>query len=278
MVCPTGGTRVLGVHLEGPYFSLAHKGAQDPENIRTPSDGSVQRLLAYADILRIVTYAPELPGALELTAQLSALDIVPAAGHSAAIDEQVYAAVQKGLKHVVHLWSGQSTTVRVGPWRKPGLLETSLLSDDLTAEIIADDRHLPGTLMKLAYRCKGPDRLCAVSDATKGAGLPEGTRLTTGNVACEVKDGVAMLMDHTAFAGSTTLLNQMIPVLTEVVGIPLPEAIRMVSLTPASVIGYDATLGSLEPGKRADIAIFNDDFSAWRTMIGGDWAYSRDAD
>lgn len=265
------GTQVLGIHQEGPYFSLAQKGAQDPANMLSPNDGSADRLLEYADVIRIMTYAPELPGALELTARLVKLGIVPAAGHSAAIDEEVGAAIEVGLRHVIHLWSGQSTTVRVGPWRKPGLLEASLVFDGLTAEIIADNKHLPSTLMKLAYKCVGADRLCAVSDATSGAGLPEGTRFRMGEMEYDVHDGVGMMLDRTAFAGSTTLLNQMVPVLIDVVGIPLVEAVRMVTLTPARVIGVDDRKGSLEDGKDADIAIYEDDFRAWRTMIAGRW-------
>jgi N-acetylglucosamine-6-phosphate deacetylase len=271
---PREGTQVLGVHQEGPYFSLAQAGAQDPANIRTPDDGTPDQLLEYRDIIRILTYAPELPGALELTARLARLGIVPAAGHSSAIDEDVRAAMQAGLRHIIHLWSGQSSTVREGPWRKPGLLEASLVFEGLTAEIIADNRHLPPTLMKLAYKCIGPDRLCAVSDATNGAGLPEGAHFVMGQMSYDILDGVAMLPDRTAFAGSSTLLNQMLPILTDVVGIPLPEAMRMVSLNPARVIGLADRKGSLEAGKDADITIYEDDFTAWRTMIGGQWAYA----
>ena len=91
----------------------------------------------------------------------------------------------------------------------------------------------------------------------------------------EVRDGVGMTLDHTAFAGSTTLVNQMVPILRDVAGIPLVEAVRMASLTPARVIGWDGRKGSLEAGKDADIAIFEDDFTAWRTMLGGQWAYIR---
>jgi N-acetylglucosamine-6-phosphate deacetylase len=192
-----------------------------------------------------------------------------------ARDEHVWAAMQVGLKHVIHLWSGQSSTIREGPWRKPGLLEASLVFDGLTAEIIADNKHLPPTLMKLAYKCLGADRLCIVSDATSGAGLPEGARFRMGHMEYEVHDGVGMLFDRTAFAGSTTLLNQMIPVLTDFVGIPLVEAVRMATLTPARVIGVDGEKGSLEAGKDADIAIFEEDFTVWRTMIGGRWVYAR---
>jgi N-acetylglucosamine-6-phosphate deacetylase len=269
------GSLVLGVHLEGPYFSHAQKGAQDAAHIRTPDDGTANLLLEHHDVMRIMTYAPELPGALELTAQLAKLGVVPAAGHSSARDGDVYAAMQLGLRHSIHIWSGQSSTTRDGPWRVPGLLEATLVFDSLTAEMIADNKHLPPTLMKLAYKCLGADRLCAISDATSGAGLPEGARFRMGGMEYEVHDGVGMLLDRTAFAGSTTLLNRMVRVLTDMVGIPLVEAVRMASLTPARVIGFDSCKGSLEPGKDADIAIFEEDFTCWRTMIGGHWAYIR---
>jgi N-acetylglucosamine-6-phosphate deacetylase len=242
------GAQVLGVHLEGPYFALSQAGAQDPANVRNPDDGTV-----------------------DLTSRLSALGIVPAAGHSSAKEDEVVAAIERGLRHIIHIWSAQSTTVREGPWRKPGLLEVSLASDDLTVEMISDNKHLPPTLMKLAYKCVGPDRLCVISDATSGAGQPEGSRFRMGEMEYEVHDGVGMMFDHSCFAGSTTLLNQMIPILVEQVGIPLAIAIRMASLNPARVIGVDDRKGSIEPGKDADIAIFNDDFTTWRTLIGGRW-------
>ena len=271
---PHQGSQVLGVHLEGPYFSLAQKGAQDPENIRTPDDGTPDILLEHHDALRIMTYAPELPGALDLTARLARLGIVPAAGHSAAKDEDVLAAMKVGLSHIIHIWSGQSSTIREGPWRKPGLLEASLVFEELTVEMISDNKHLPPTLMKLAYKCIGADRLCIVSDATNGAGMPEGARFRMGEMEYEVHDGVGMMLDRTAFAGSTTLVNQMVPILTDTVGIPLVEAVRMATLTPARVIGFDDRKGSLEAGKDADLAVFEDDFAAWRTMIGGRWVYA----
>ncbi len=271
------GSQVLGVHLEGPYFNAEQAGAQDPKHILAPDDGTPGLLLEYGDVIKIMTYAPELPGALELTARLAELGIVPAAGHSVASDEDVLAAMQVGLRHAIHLWSAQSSTVREGPWRKPGLLEASLVLEGLTGEIIADNKHLPPTLMRLAYKCKGADRLCVVSDATSGAGLPEGARFRMGEMEYEVHDGVGMLFDRTAFAGSTTLLDQMIPILIQEVGIPLVEAVRMGTLTPARVIGIDDHKGSLEAGKDADLAIFEEDFTAWRTMIGGQWAYTRPA-
>ncbi len=271
MAAEHGGAQVLGVHLEGPYFSLSQAGAQDPANVRNPDDGTADQLLQEHDVIRMVSYAPELPGALELTKRLAALGIVPAAGHSSAQEDDVQAAMEMGLRHIIHIWSAQSTTVREGPWRKPGLLEVSLAADDLTVEMICDNKHLPPTLMKLAYKCIGPDRLCVISDATSGAGLPEGSRFRMGEMEYEVHDGVGMMFDRSCFAGSTTLLNKMIPILIERVGVPLAEAIRMASLTPARVIGVADRKGSIEPGKDADIVVFNDDFTAWRVLINGRW-------
>jgi N-acetylglucosamine-6-phosphate deacetylase len=268
------GSQVIGVHLEGPYFSYEQRGAQDPQHLRTPDDGSADQLLEHHESMCIMSFAPELPGALALTARLTELGIVAAAGHSSAQDSDIAAAMQAGLKHTIHIWSGQSTTIREGPWRKPGLLEATLSFDGLTAEMISDGKHLPPTLMKLAYKCLGPDRLCVISDATNGAGLPDGTVFQMGDMTYDIHDGVAMLLDRTSFAGSSTLLNEMIVVLTQQVNLPLHEVVRMASLTPARVIGVDDRKGSLAAGKDADVAIFNDDFSAWRTMIDGAWVYA----
>jgi N-acetylglucosamine-6-phosphate deacetylase len=263
------GARLLGAHVEGPYFAAAQAGAQDPANLRNPDDGSVDALLAYADVIRLLSYAPELPGAVALTRRLVELGIVAAAGHTEATDVDVDACRAWGLSHAIHMWSGQSTVVRRGPWRHPGLLEAALASDDLSAEVIADGKHLPATLLRLAYRAFGSDRLCIVSDATPGAGLAAGARFTMGEMAYEVHDGVGMMLDRSAFAGSTTLLDGMLRVMTEEVGVPLAEAVKMASLTPARTIGFGHRKGSLEPGKDADVALFEPGFHHRCTLIDG---------
>lgn len=261
------GAHILGGYLESPYTNLAQKGALDPSCLRAPNDGSADELLEYADVLRIFMVAPELPDAIELVDKIHRAGIVPAAGHSSAHDTHVLAAMDYGLRHVTHIWSAMSMVVREGPWRKPGLLESALTFDGLTVEMIADNKHLPPTLMKLAYKCIGPDRLCAISDATSGAGLPTGSHFTMGGMEYEVADGVGMMFDRSAFAGSTTLLGQMLPILINVVGIPLVEAIRMTTLTPARVIGVDDRKGSLQAGKDADIVIWNDDLTPWHVLL-----------
>lgn len=271
MDAPGAGANLLGVHVEGPYFAPSQAGAQDPANLRVPTDGRYEELLAFHEIIRIFTYAPELPGAQQLTRRLAELGIVAAAGHSAAREEDIVPHFPLGLRHMIHIWSGQSTTVREGPWRKPGMLEVSLTADNLTVEMIGDGKHLPPTLMRLAYGCIGADRLCLISDATSGAGLPDGARFRMGEMEYVVGEGVGMLLDYTAFAGSTTLLNQMVKIVMDQVGVPLVEAIRMASLTPARVIGADERKGSIEVGKDADVVVFDDDFQPWRVMIGGRW-------
>lgn len=275
MRAPHSSTQVLGVHMEGPYFVPEQAGANNPKYFRTPDDGSPDVLLEHSDVLRMMTFAPELPGALALTARLVSLGIVPAAGHSSGRDTDVLAAMKVGLRHTVHIWSGQSSMIRVGPWRKPGLLEATLAFDGLTSEMISDNRHLPPTLMKLAYKCLGPDRLCIITDATNGAGLPDGAHFRMGEMEYDIADGVGMMLDRSSFAGSVKLLNDMIPIVNEHVGVPLAEVVRMSTLTPARVIGVEGRKGSLERGKDADIAIFDDDFTAWRTMIGGQWVHAR---
>lgn len=260
---------ILGVHLESPYINPAQAGALNRDTLRTPDDGSVDALLPYADILKICVLAPELPGGMELVTRLSQAGIIPAAGHSMARDEHILTAMAHGLRHVTHIWSAMSATVREGPWRKPGLLESALTFAGLTVEMIADNRHLPSTLMKLATRCIEPERLCVISDATSGAGLPEGATFLMAGMSYEVRDGVGMMLDRTAFGGSTTLLNQMIPVLIDVVGVSLPAAVRMASLTPATVIGWADRKGSIAPGKDADLVIFDDNFKPLHIIIGG---------
>ncbi len=264
-----GGARVLGAHVEGPYFAAAQSGAQDPAHLRTPDDGSVDALLDFGDVIRMLSFAPELPGAEALTRRLVARGIVAAAGHSTATDDVLARCEAWGLSHVIHLWSGQSTTVREGPWRRPGLLEASLASATLTGEMIGDGKHLPPTLMRLAVKAFGADRLCLISDATSGAGLPNGAEFQMGEMRYVVQDGVGMMPDRSAFAGSTTLLDGVVRVAVDQVGVPLAEAVRMASLTPARVIGLADRIGSLTQGKAADLAVFAPDLTPLETIIAG---------
>lgn len=263
--CP----RIPGAHLEGPYFAHAQRGAQNASALRVPSDGSVERLLEYADIIKMVSFAPELPGAVELTERLVALEIVAAAGHSDGVDEDLWACQRAGLSHVIHIVSGQSTTTRRGPWRHPGMLEATLASDDLTVEMIGDGKHLPTTLMKLAVRCLA-GRLCLVSDSTPGAGMPEGTEYHLGTREFVVEGGVGVTLDRTAFAGSTTLLSEMIPIVVSMLGMDVADVVAMATSIPAKAMKLH-DVGRIAEGCYADFALFDDDLKPIKVSLGGRW-------
>ena len=136
MARPHTGARVLGAYIEGPYLSLAQKGAQDAACIRTPDDGTAGLWLEYRDVLRIMALAPELPEAEELVGRLAGAGIIPSVGHSSAKDSDVAAAMRVGLRHVTHLWSAQSASFHEGPWRRAGVVEAALASGGLTAEMM----------------------------------------------------------------------------------------------------------------------------------------------
>lgn len=261
--------RIPGAHLEGPYFSAAQRGAQNLHALRSPADGSVDRLLEHRDVIAMMSFAPELPGAVELTERLVGMGIVAAAGHSDAQDTDLWACQRAGLSHVIHIVSGQSTTVRKGPWRHPGMLEATLASDDLTVEMIGDGKHLPATLMKLAVRCLG-GRLCLVSDSTPGAGMPEGTEYRLGAKEFVIEGGVGVTMDRTAFAGSTTLLSEMIGITVRMLGMDVAEVVAMATSVPAKAMRLN-DVGRIAEGCLADFVVFDDALTPRKVALGGRW-------
>lgn len=265
----SAGPWMPGAHLEGPYFSPAQRGAQDLRALRSPADGSLDSVLERAGTIAMMSFAPELDGAVELTERLVAAGIVAAAGHSDGTAEDLARCEAAGLSHVIHVFSGQSTTVRRGPWRVPGMLEATLASDTLTVEMIADGKHLPPLLMRLAHRAAG-DRLCLVSDATAGAGLPNGSRYRIADVNYDVVDGVGMTLERDAFSGSTTLLGQMLPIAKDALGISLPEAVDMVTAVPARAARL-TDVGRLAPGYWADLTLLDHDLVPRAVALRGAW-------
>lgn len=261
-----GGAELLGVHLEGPFLAAAQCGAHEPSALRTPTRPDVQTLVAANPAM--VTIAPELPGAVDAVRAFADEGAIVAIGHSEAGPAQVRDAVGAGASHLTHLWSGQSTTTRSGPWRIPGLLEASLASDGLTAEVIADGKHLPPELLEIARRCLG-ERLIAVSDATEGAGMPEGFRYGLATVECEVREGVGMVVGQPAFGGSTTTLDGMLAHLCGDLGWPVPEVVAMLSTRPASIAGVGDRKGRLAAGYDADVLVLDEALQPWRTWARG---------
>lgn len=260
------GAELLGAHLEGPFLAHAQCGAHDPALLRAPEPDAVERLARARPAM--VTLAPELPGAVAAVQRLVAAGAVVAAGHSEAGPAELAAAEAAGLSHVTHLWSGQSSVTRSGPWRLPGLLEASLASSTLTAEVIADGRHLPAELLEIARRCLG-DRLVVVSDATAGAGMPQGWTYELATVRCVVRDGVGMVVGAPAFGGSTTTLDGMLAHLCVDLGWPVTEAVAMLSTRPAAIAGVGHRKGRLAPGFDADVLVLDERLRPWRTWVRG---------
>lgn len=271
------GARLLGMHLEGPYFADTQRGAQDPRYLKNPDPGEYLPLLdRYPYILRI-SAAPELPGALDLGKELRKRGILAAIGHTDATYDQIVAAVEAGYSHVTHLYSGMAGVRRINCYRVAGGIEAGLLLDDLTVEVIADGKHLPASLLKLIYKCKGSDRMALCSDALRAAGLPEGEyRLGSGDDGQKilVEEGVGWLADKSAFAGSVVTGSGLIKTMVDLAEIPLTEAIKMLTITPARILGVDDRMGSIAEGKLADITVLKDDLSVVMTIVGGRVVYS----
>ncbi|MEU4194960.1 amidohydrolase family protein [Kribbella sp. NPDC026611] len=271
-ITAAGSTQLHGVHLEGPYLAVEQCGAHDPQALRTPAADEAERLLARSGLVRMATVAPELEGVPEFVHRLTQAGVVVAAGHSEARGPELASAVDNGLTHLTHLWSCQSALVRRGPWRVPGLIEESLASEQLTAEIIADGHHLPPALIEIARRCLG-ERLIAISDATAGAGMPAGYRYRLGVVECEVADGVGKIVGQDAFGGSTTPLDGMLRHLHQTLGWPLTEAVAATSTRPAKLLGLAHRKGRLTPGYDADLTLLDHNLTIQATTQSGTWIH-----
>lgn len=253
-----GEARVLGIHSEGNFFSLAQRGAHAPELLRMPDAAERERLYSYVGALARLTIAPEREGALEIIRYLSQRGVLISGGHSDALYEQVCVAMEAGMRHITHLWSGMSMLRRIGPKRYAGMVEAALVEEALTTEIIADGYHLPTSLMKLAYRMKGADKLCLVSDAMCASGLGPGEYTVCGlKAVVEEGGGVALTADRSAFAGSISTMQQCLQHVVQVVGVSLVEALKMCTLTPARILGREAQVGQLAPGCYADVLVLD---------------------
>lgn len=264
------GARILGIHMEGPFLSPAQAGAHEPALLRMPTAEERERLLSYVGDLARVTLAPELEGALELTADLAARGVLVSGGHSDADYAQVCRAMEAGMRHISHLWSAMSTVRRIGAKRHSGMLEAALVEDGLTGEIIADGYHLPTSLMRMAVRMKGTDRLCLVSDAMRASGQGPGEYDICGlKAVVDPGGGVAMTADRTAFAGSIATVRQCLLQMVAVVGVSFSDALRMATLTPATILGVEDRVGRLAPGCSADVLILERGTLAIRQLLLG---------
>jgi N-acetylglucosamine-6-phosphate deacetylase len=267
--CRCSITRIAGAHVEGPFISKAKCGAQHAEFIQNPSRASVQQLLDHANVIKRITIAPELQGAPRTIEDFYTQGISVSGGHSDAWDEEVREGFARGMRSVTHIFNCMSSARRRGIYRVGGLLEFALSEPRIGCELIADGRHVSATLMKMLYRAKGPGGICLVTDATAGAGLPNGSQFSLFGRDCIVEDGVCLLADRSALAGGASRMIDVVRTMIMKVNVPLHEAVMMATENPARAIGLE-TKGRLEVGADADLVVLSPELEVVRTLAGGE--------
>ena len=264
------GALMLGAHLEGPFLSPLRKGAHDPANL-LPIDLGLIQALAGSGLVRMMTLAPELPRAREAIRLLLENGVVPSAGHTDATYEELTGAVDAGLRTGTHLYNAMSPLEH----RAPGVVG-ALLSDDRTrVGIIADGIHVHEAALEIAYRQKGPDALALVTDAMEAAGMPDG-EYELGGRTVRLEAGAVRLPDGT-LAGSALTMDAALRNAARLLGIPLHEALRMTTSTPAAILGLPAK-GRITPGADADLVILSAEGEVRETLVAGRTIYGPSGD
>jgi len=257
------GCKVPGVHLEGPFINPKCCGAQNPGFVRTPD---IEEVLELNDVYPIgkITYAIEMPGAVELTAALLRKGITPSCTHSAATYQDFCAGHAAGLRNLSH-FCNQMTALH---HRDIGLVGAGLLHKEVFAEFICDKLHISPAMIKLVFQIKGPEHVVLITDAMRAAGMPNGN-YTLGGLPVIVKDGAARLAEGGALAGSTLQLNVALKNVWEVTGLPLKELVKSSGYSAATALGLKG-IGKIEAGYCADIVMLNGDFSVAKTLVDGE--------
>ncbi len=275
---PHNGANMPGLHLEGPYFALSQKGAQDERFVRDFLAEEYEAILESTDSILRWSGAPEKNGAKEFAEYMQKKGVLAAIGHSDADSTCVREAFENGFTHVTHLYSGMSIVHRKNAFRYAGVVEAAYLIDDMTVEIIGDGIHLPADLLKLIYKIKGRENIALITDCMRGAGMGEGESILGGlkdGMRVIIEDGVAKLLDRTAFAGSVCLCDRLVRTVRDLTEISTEEAVYMATKTPARIMGFD-TKGDIKVGLDADIVIFDEDIVIDTTIINGVKVYEHD--
>ncbi len=262
------GSRMVGIHLEGPFVNPMKKGALDERHLLKPDLEFFQAMsCAAGGCLKAITLAPELEGAGEIIKEAYSRGIVVSAGHTIADYPVLKAAAGLGLAQLTHFYNAMAGLHH----RSAGTVAGGLLLDELSVEIIPDINHLDPVAVQLACRVKGLDKVCAITDCMRAGGMPNGS-YRLGELTVELKDGVARLADST-LAGSTITMIQAVRYLVDEVGLAIADAVGLATVNPARMAGLSAK-GDLAPGKDADITIFDSDFRVQRTFIAGRQAFA----
>ena len=262
------GARVLGAHIEGPFLSPARKGAHDPDNVRPIDFGLLKELVSSGGV-RVMTMAPELPGAKEAAELLHEGGVVASIGHTDATYEETLRALDVGFAKATHLYNAMSSFEH----RAPGAVGALLTDERVRAGIIADGVHVHKGALRLAYREKGPCGLALVTDAMEAAGMPQGEYELSGRKV-RLEDGSVRLPNGT-LAGSALTMDQAVRNAVRFLGAPLKDAVRMASTTPAEILGLSEK-GRIAPGAHADLVILSTEGIIEETILAGETVYRRE--
>lgn len=272
----TEGAKFGGMHLEGPYFSPVFAGAQDPRYLRNPRPEEYMEILDRCPKLARWSFAPELEGSEEFAAELKKRGIVASIGHTNALFSECDAAYKAGANLMTHFYSCMTTVTRRNAYRYAGTVEYGYIQDGMNVEIIADGIHVPQDLLHLLLKIKGVERIALVTDSMRGAGMPEGPSILGGLDSGQeviVEDGVAKLLDRSAFAGSVATADRLVRTMTQIAGCSMPDAVRMITENPARIMGVSDRKGSLKAGMDADVVIFDENVNIKNTIIEGKIVY-----
>jgi N-acetylglucosamine-6-phosphate deacetylase len=272
------GAQFMGMHIEGPYFDMEQRGAQDPRYIRNPDEKEYKEIITHAgDIITRWSAAPELPGAIEFGRYVKSKGILPAIAHTNAVYEDVVKALENGFTLATHFYSGMSGVTRRNAFRFAGVIESVYLLDEIDVEIIADGIHLPEPFLKLIHKIKGTDRMALITDAMRAAGMPPGESILgskQNGLKVIVEDGVAKLPDRSSFAGSVATTDRLVRTMRQLTGLSLEECVRMMTQVPARIMHMDQK-GSLAPGKDGDVVIFDEGINIQTTIVNGTVIYQK---
>ena len=247
---------ILGLHLEGPYFNMKMAGAQIPEWIKAPVAEEYEPLLEKYSCIKRWDNAPELEGSLPFIKCCVEHGCLPSIGHTRAKYDEVKAANEAGMTHATHFYNAMPVVYKNREFKEAGTVESILAEQNMTVEMIADGIHVPPVMLRMVYQIKGVEKTALITDALAGAASNETTAFDPRVI---YEDGVCKLADRSALAGSIATMDRLVRTSVQQAGIPLADACRMISETPARIMGVLDRKGTLETGKDADIIMFSND-------------------
>lgn len=245
---------ILGLHLEGPYFNPKQAGAQIPEWIKAPVPEEYEHILATSPCLKRWDEAPELPGSIDFIKACCKHGVLPSIGHTRAKYDDVHAANLAGMTHATHFYNAMPVVYKNREFKETGTVESIFAEENMTVEMIADGIHVPPVMLRMIYQIKGVERTALITDALACAASKDDTAFDPRVV---LEDGVCKLADRSALAGSIATMDRLVRTCVQQAGIPMADACRMISETPANIMGVADRKGTIQNGKDADIIFFD---------------------